>query len=81
MRGGVPAFKGYRGFPASALHLGERGGGARHPRRSGLDEGDIVGIDMGVDQRRLLRRLGAHLPVGEISAEAHELLEVTREAL
>ena len=33
-RGGVPTFKGYRGFPGLDLRLAERDGRPRDPRRS-----------------------------------------------
>ena len=50
-------YKGYRGFPAFDLSLGERRSGARDSGRYALRDGDIVGIDVGVE-KRFLRRLG-----------------------
>ncbi len=47
--GAVPAFKGYRGFPATICSSIERRGDSRIPTASRkLREGDILSIDMGV---------------------------------
>ena len=37
--GAKPAFKGYRGFPATVVHLDQRGSGARDPRRRSAGSG------------------------------------------
>lgn len=80
-RGGIPLFKGYRGFPATicASVNSEVVHGIPGPRK--LAEGDILSIDVGV-------RLGAYcadaavtVPVGEISPEAQRLIDICRAAL
>ena len=79
--GGRPSFKGYRGFPASicssindqVVH------GIPGPRE--LREGDIVGIDVGVELEGYHGDAAWTFPVGEVSEEAQRLLKVTREAL
>jgi len=79
--GGRPSFKGYRGFPASicssvndqVVH------GIPGPRE--LKDGDIVGIDVGVELEGYHGDAAWTFPVGEVSDEAKRLLQVTREAL
>ncbi len=80
-RGGRPAFKGYRGFPASICPSinDEVVHGIPGPRR--LVEGDIVGVDVGVEKGGYYGDAALTFPVGKVSAEALRLLEVTRTAL
>ena len=80
--GAKPAFKGYRGFPATVcVSINEEvvhGIPAAHRR---LKEGDIVGIDLGAIVGGYYADTALTLPVGEVSPEAGRLLHVTREAL
>ena len=80
-RGALPAFKGYRGFPAtlcvSVNHEVVHG----IPSSRRLEEGDIVGIDMGVYLDGYYGDAAKSFPVGEVSPEARRLLQVTEEAL
>jgi len=79
--GGRPSFKGYRGFPVSICSSvnDEVVHGIPGPRE--LREGDIVGIDVGVELEGYHGDAAWTFAVGEISQEAQRLLEVTREAL
>jgi methionyl aminopeptidase len=79
--GGRPAFKGYRGFPASLCVSvnDEVVHGIPCDRR--LEEGDIVSLDFGVYRDGFYGDAAVTVPVGRVSAEAARLLEVTREAL
>lgn len=79
--GGRPAFKGYRGFPASICPSinDEVVHGIPGPRR--LAEGDVVGVDVGVEKGGYYGDAAVTFPVGEVSEEAARLLQVTREAL
>jgi len=79
--GGRPAFKGYRGFPASICPAvnDEVVHGIPGDRR--LKEGDIVGLDVGVEMNGYYGDAAVTVPVGKASKEALRLLEVTREAL
>jgi methionyl aminopeptidase len=80
-QGGVPAFKGYRGYPASiCTSVNEQ---VVHGIPSGrrLEEGDILSIDLGVLMEGFYGDAAVTLPVGEISPEAARLLAVTEEAL
>jgi methionyl aminopeptidase len=80
-RGGLPSFKGYRGFPASicASVNSEVVHGIPGPKR--LEAGDIISIDVGVLKEGYHGDGAATFGVGEISEEASRLLSTTREAL
>lgn len=79
--GGMPAFKGYRGYPASlCVSVNEE---VVHgiPGDRKLREGDIVSLDLGVVMEGYYGDAAITVPVGEISEEARRLLKVTEEAL
>ena len=79
--GAVPSFKGYRGYPAMicASVNEEVVHGIPGPRR--LNEGDIVGIDVGAIYRGYHGDAAITLPVGQVDEDSHRLLEVTAQAL
>jgi methionyl aminopeptidase len=79
--GARPAFKGYRGFPASICPSvnEEVVHGIPGPRE--LREGDIIGIDVGVEKGGFYGDAALSFAVGEVSDEARRLLDVTRESL
>jgi methionyl aminopeptidase len=79
--GGRPAFKGYRGFPASICSSinDEVVHGIPGPRA--LAEGDIIGVDVGVEKGGYYGDAAHTFTVGRVSDEATRLLQVTREAL
>jgi len=80
--GGVPAFKGYRGYPASicASINDEVIHGIPSGRRL-LSEGDIISIDVGVSLDGYYGDSAVTVPVGQVSEEAAALLRVTEESL
>ena len=80
--GAVPAFKGLYGFPGSicASVNNEIVHGIPSTKRV-LKEGDIISIDVGVGYKGYFTDSATTVPVGEISADAHELLAVTQRAL
>lgn len=80
--GAVPAFKGLYGFPGSicASVNSEIVHGIPSPKRV-LKEGDIISIDVGVGYKGYFTDSATTVPVGEISADARELLDVTQRAL
>ena len=80
-RGGRPAFKGYRGFPASICPSVNEEVVHAIPGDRTLREGDIIGIDVGVEKDGFFGDAAISVPVGTVSAEARQLLEVTRAAL
>ena len=80
--GAVPAFKGLYGFPGSicASVNSEIVHGIPSPKRL-LKDGDIISIDVGVGYRGYFTDSATTVPVGEITADARELLDVTQRAL
>jgi methionyl aminopeptidase len=80
-RGGKPAFKGYRGFPASVCASVNDEVVHGIPGSRALEEGDIVGVDIGVLAGGFYSDAAQTLPVGDPSPEARRLLGVTRTAL
>ncbi len=80
-KGAIPAFKGYRGFPASlCVSINEE---VVHgiPSQRRLKEGDIVSLDVGVNLNGYFGDGAITLPIGEVDQEAQRLLEVTERAL
>ncbi|HYM81535.1 MAG TPA: type I methionyl aminopeptidase [Candidatus Limnocylindria bacterium] len=80
-RGGRPAFKGYRGFPASICPSVNEEVVHAIPGGRALHEGDIVGLDVGVEKGGYYADSAFTFAVGNISDVATRLLRVTREAL
>jgi len=79
--GGVPSFKGYRGYPASiCVSINEE---VVHgiPSKRRLKKGQIVSIDLGVIVDGFHGDVAVTVPVGEVSEDLLRLLECTREAL
>jgi methionyl aminopeptidase len=80
-QGALPAFKGYRGFPASlCISINEQ---IVHgiPDGRKLKEGDIVSLDFGTLLNGFYGDAAITLPVGTIGKKARELLAVTEESL
>jgi methionyl aminopeptidase len=79
--GAQPAFKGYRGFPATIC--ASRNHEVVHgiPSATTLVEGDILSIDMGVKLDGYYGDSAVTVGVGAISAEAQRLLDVTEASL
>jgi methionyl aminopeptidase len=80
--GGRPAFKGYRGDPATLctsvndviVH------GIPSPTHR-LREGDILGVDCGVVLDGFVGDSAVTVPIGEVPEEAKRLMRVTKECL
>jgi len=80
--GAEPAFKGYRGYPATICASVNEEVVHGIPRADKkLKEGDIISIDVGVRFKGYYGDAAATYPVGEVSELARKLIEVTREAL
>jgi len=78
--GAVPAFKGYRGYPASlCVSVNEE---IVHGIPSGrrLQEGDIVSLDFGVVYEGFYGDAALTVPVGRVSDLALRLIEVAEKA-
>jgi len=80
--GGLPAFKGYRGFPATLCTSinSEVVHGIPSKKRK-LVEGDIIGIDCGAIVDGYYGDHAITFAVGPITEEAQQLINTTREAL
>lgn len=80
-KGGVPSFKGYRGFPASlCVSVNEEVvHGIPGPRI--LKQGDIVSLDIGVIYKGYQGDAALTVGVGEVSDEAKDLIATARGAL
>jgi len=79
--GGVPTFKGYRGFPGSIC--ASPGSMIVHgiPGRQRLKAGEIVSIDVGVTLDGWVADAARTFPVDEVDALSRNLLDATEEAL
>src|SRR6266850_2602982 len=75
--GGRPAFKGYRGFPAAICTSINEEVVHGIPGSRSLVEGDIVGIDVGVEKGGYYGDSAITFPVGQVGDEAVRLLRVT----
>lgn len=76
-----PAFKGYKGFPASVCTSVNEEIVHGIPGDRKLEEGDIIGLDLGINYEGYFSDTAVTLGLGRISREARKLIEVTREAL
>ena len=80
-RGGIPTFKGYRGFPKSicaspndmVVH------GIPGPYR--LKNGDLLSVDVGVTFDGLIADSALTMPIGQVSGQAVKLMAATRSSL
>lgn len=80
-RGARPAFKGYNGFPATICASVNEQVVHGIPGLRILENGDIIGIDIGAEINGYFGDSAFTLPVGDISTEAIKLLKVTEESL
>lgn len=81
-KGAVPAFKGYRGFPASVcISLNQEVVHGIPSKKRVLRAGDLVKLDFGVIVDGMFADSAITLPVGDVSEEAQRLIDVTRESM
>jgi methionyl aminopeptidase len=80
-RGGVPTFKGYRGYPASICTSPNDMVVHGIPGLYTLDEGDVLSVDVGVTLDGFVADSAYTFPIGEVSPEAERLLEGCQAAL
>ena len=80
-QGGVPTFKGYRGYPASICTSPNDMVVHGIPGPSPLVDGDILSVDVGVTLDGFVGDSAFTFPIGEISGEAERLLEGCQAAL
>ena len=80
-RGAKPAFKGYKGFPATLCVSVNAQVVHGIPGKYALKEGDIVSVDCGVVKDNYFGDSAYTFRVGKISEEVANLLRVTKESL
>lgn len=80
--GAVPAFKGLYGFPGSICSsVNQEIVHGIPSRKRVLKEGDIVSLDVGVGYKGYFTDHALTVGVGQISADATRLLDVTQQSL
>jgi len=81
-KGAKPAFKGYSDYPGSVCFAVNSEVVHGIPsKKKVLKEGDIVGLDFGVNLDGFFGDSAVTVPVGEISSMAQKLLKVTEASL
>ncbi len=80
-QGAEPAFKGYRGFPASICASPNSMVVHGIPGPYELKRGDLLSIDVGVVKDGWVADAAITVPVGPVSQEARKLLDVTQASL
>lgn len=76
-----PAFKGYRGYPASVCTSVNEEVVHGIPSKRKLKEGDLLSIDIGLIHDGYVSDAARTWTIGPVSEEAVELIEATRRAL
>ncbi|HTK68656.1 MAG TPA: type I methionyl aminopeptidase [Candidatus Eisenbacteria bacterium] len=80
--GGEPAFKGYRGFPASiCASINEEVVHGIPSEKRVLREGDVISVDIGVRKNGWYGDAASTFAVGEIDSETAKLLAATERSL
>ena len=79
--GAAPAFKGYRGYPATLCASVNDEVVHGIPAQRALAEGDIISLDMGVKLDGYYGDSAVTVPVGQVSEDVQRLLRVTQESL
>jgi methionyl aminopeptidase len=79
--GAEPAFKGYRGYPATLCASVNEQVVHGIPSSRALNEGDIISLDMGVKLNGFYGDSAVTVPVGRVPDDVVKLLQVTQEAL
>jgi len=77
----LPAFKGYKGFPAAVcVSINEE---IVHgiPSERVLEEGDIIGLDLGVNYKGYFSDAAITVPIGKIPVKVNKLIDVAKKAL
>ena len=77
----IPSFKGYRGYPGLVCTSVNDEIVHGIPGKRVLNQGDIVGVDVGVIHGGYQGDAAITIPVGQVDAESQRLIDVTAEAL
>jgi methionyl aminopeptidase len=79
--GGIPAFKGYRGFPSSACISVNEAVVHGIPGERLLKQGDIVSIDVGVKLSGFFADAARTWAVGSVSPEKQAFIDTAKDSL
>jgi methionyl aminopeptidase len=82
--GGKPSFKGYGKppFPAAlCVSINDHVVHGVPTKEKVLHDGDIVGLDLGVNYQGCFTDMAITVPVGKVDAESLKLIEATKESL
>ena len=77
----LPAFKGYKGYPANICTSINEEVVHGIPSDVKLAEGDILSLDLGVNYEGFFSDMAVTVPVGRINSRLKRLLEVTKSSL
>jgi len=80
-RGGLPAFKGYQGYPATLCTSVNEQVVHGIPGSRVLKDGDLLSVDVGVKLDQWFGDGAWSYPVGNVDPETERLMRITREAL
>jgi len=80
-RGGTPAFKNYKGFPANICTSINETVVHGIPSARRLKDGEIISIDAGVKYHGYYGDAAITVPVGDVGQGAERLIRITEEAL
>ena len=80
-KGASPAFKGYRGYPASVCTSINEQVVHGIPSSAKLRNGDIISLDIGVCYKGFYGDAAVTVPVDSVDNQARKLLSVTEKAL
>jgi len=78
---GIPAFKGYKGFPNATCTSVNESVVHEIPSKRILKNGDIVSFDVGVGYEGLYADAAVTVGIGRISEESTRLMEITEKSL
>jgi methionyl aminopeptidase len=77
----LPAFKGYKGFPASICTSINEEIVHGIPDNRKLKEGDIISLDLGINYEGYYSDAAITLGIGKINSKTKKLIEVTKKSL
>jgi methionyl aminopeptidase len=80
-KGGIPAFKGYRGFPATICSSVNDEVVHGIPGERELQDGDIITVDCGVIWEEFYSDAAITISIGEISKDVEQFLKVVEASL
>ena len=80
-RGGVPTFKGYRGFPGSICASPNEMIVHGIPGPYKLKGGDLLSVDVGVTLDGFVADSAITIPIGTVSEQAYALIDVCQKSL